>query len=198
MKNIKIFALILVVGVVLLSGDVTASTIGKGTISISTSSNTFYQIRKSDDWNDRSFFNFDVAGGYFIRDNLEIELGLDYDHTTWDDEYDSEDTWYGIDSMLAYHWPLRDNFNLYIGAGVGYGKYKYQDQYDEADENRISLNGKLGGEFFLNALVAITVGVNYDRYTWSSDDYGDDITANYFYIPHIGIKVFTTRPVAGD
>jgi len=210
MKKFSVIAFTVVMAGVWFAGDVSASTIGKGTVSISTSSDVFYLIRKTKDEDNYTEFNADFAGGYFLLDNLEIEIGVNLEKTD-NKEYEDKTSWYGIDSMVRYHFPLKENFNLYVGGGIGFGKYHeegkdwaqysdtgnwYQDSYDR-DQNRFALRSEIGGEWFLNPMIALTIGAKYQRYKWSSDDYSwDDVTRNYFYVPNIGIKIFTTRSAA--
>ena len=210
MKKFSVIAFVVGMTAMLLAEDVLASTIGKGTISISTSSDMFYLLRKTQDdkEDDYSAFNIDFAGGYFIIDNLELELGAYFTKTKYNDEDESTAT--GIDPMVRYHFPLSENFNLYLGGGVGFGKYNedgknwgqddsggwYQYSY-ELEESRFSILADFGGEFFLNPMIALTIGVGYRRDAWSRDQNGSDLgdlTRDNFYLPVIGLKVLTTRP----
>ena len=175
--------------------NVSGSTIGAGTISISTSTNIQYYFQTaSDDVLTQNGFNLGIEGGYFFGDNLETQVGILVQWTKSKIKalsVEGETSSYGANLAEIYHRPISDNFNLYIGGVVGY----LRSDMGTLKINQWTLGAEVGGEWFFTPNVALTIGARYNRYIGSGDT---DVSLNQFTLPLIGLKVFTTRPVAGE
>lgn len=128
--------------------------------------NTSLSFRSSDGI---TAFNIGAEGGYFIKDNLAIKLGLGY----------GEDGLGGTDEPIAYKVGAKYYFKKMIPIelsynGVGFGS---------ADANPTYLGLQAGYALFLGKNVSIEPGIRYNK-SMNTNFYDDNLQFNIGFALH--------------
>lgn len=113
-------------------------------------------------------FGLMAKGGYFVIDNLEALVMLEFDRTNTDDDYDeTTSTLLALSVGANYYFDLSTDMFPYGGAFLGYGSEKYENGSDtEIKGVRFGLQG--GAKYFLNDFFAVDAGL---RLTLGKGDY---------------------------
>jgi len=176
---------IIVVG----QGSLMADTIEKGTFSLGGASTTSYTMRNFEYADNVQILNFSVQGGYFVINNLELQVAFDYYREDGDHGYEKKS--HGIRPMVNYYIPLSQSVNLFGGVGFAWYETNMDTTSGSFEDNSFSYGLKAGCEVFFNPNVAAMIGFSYWRIDWDLEGYTrDSDTEDRILFPYIGIKVY--------
>lgn len=108
-------------------------------------------------------FSIAPSVGYFVIPNLAVGLELNYMNvSTKYDNQESTNSTLGLLPNATYYFPTGSEFRPYLGAGVGYGSNK--------DNDNESVNGLLWGVkggfvYFLNSNIGLDLGLGYNQFS---------------------------------
>ena len=189
MRRFFTLLIIIVSSVILLIGISFAGEIDKETWSLGGSLNINNSTSDFDEDNVDSTksLNVTMSGGYFVVNNFEIELGIDYRK---EEVGDLETINYSLIPMINYHLPITESSNLILGIGIRQEKYEYKYKSFSDDGDSFGYGIKVGFELFLITNAALTLEAIYWEIEYNYDDADIDLSENRLIVPQIGIKLY--------
>ena len=161
---------------------------------INLNGNLFYMTQETVDPNNNlDIFLFNPQFGYFIIDNLSVNISIDYTYETF---RENSSTKYGIGPSIRYYFDI-EKIKPYLSIGYSYlGKittsYGYTDKFPSQE---LLLSGGL--DYFITNNVALETIISYRITTVEEQLYS---TAEDIYIPYnkkgntfligLGINIF--------
>ncbi len=145
--------------------SVAADTIEKGTMSLSGWSSINFDLREYD-WDEgvdeeESNLRLNFTFGYFPLDNFEVGAGGFFKRENR--EY-SDFTSYGVRLLAKYHYPVGENVNLFLRAGINGEKEDLnRDNYSDRNGYGFGYSFAAGPELFLNRYVSVFLQLIYFR-----------------------------------
>ena len=121
-------------------------------------------------------YSFNVRLGYFVVDNLAVNITASYQYNYYrkqiylDPVYEEDvQNTVGIIPSLTYFFPVEGNLKPNVSLGAGYIALKERNNQQSTSENVVyhygglSLNAGAGVSLFLNKNVSFDLGLQYSR-----------------------------------
>ncbi|CAM1333266.1 outer membrane beta-barrel protein [Tenacibaculum aestuariivivum] len=122
--------------------------------------------------NDSSSYTFSPSVGYFISENIALELGLAIGGS---DTGVEETSTLGVALAANYFFTPQNDFSFVLGAGLGYANTEIEGGSDDGlDVNSISIAVAPGVNYFVSESVALRASVGALSYTNAKQDGADD------------------------
>lgn len=116
--------------------------------------------------NSNSLINLTAGSGYFIRDNVELGIGLSVEDSRYRGFINSDETSYTISPNITFHCQINESSNIFYGVGIGYSQYRahfpstaYTPAQTSTSAGTVAA-AKIGWEYFLNNWTALQVALN--------------------------------------
>ncbi|SOU86554.1 outer membrane beta-barrel protein [Tenacibaculum dicentrarchi] len=127
---------------------------------------------------DVSIYTFSPSVGYFVSENIALELGL---AISGSENGAAESTAFGVKAGADYFFTPKNNFSFVVGAGLGYTTYKTETAGIEGpDRNTFSLDVSPGINYFVSNSIALKASVGALSYNSSKVDITGAKSVNSF------------------
>lgn len=146
---------IIILLIIFLNTNYSQSPISNGTYSVG-GNISFSSILQNKDSESEIYLSFAPRLGYFFIDNLYTGMSLIYNYRSSNNNNSST---YGIGPFARYYFDV-DKIKPFLGFGIDYYYYNYDNLSDGDSQTSINLNG--GIDYFITNYFALEAALNYN------------------------------------